>query len=227
MRRLAVGDRDQAQPRSRRPPASPSCRRRPAPRRPGVPPPPRRSARPRIGDGQAPELGPGSQASSAVPGRSMRFGVPGARPCRFTTSMLRAGHERAEFGQVTLGVMLAQVHGQVRDPAGMRLVVAQGPAPSARPTRSMTSVAVASTSARTRRARSWPPSSAVVGIGVDFVGRRRPAPSSRSAARRRRRRDGPVRAGRYHARPRRPAASCRRPRPAVPAGGDTSPGPGG
>ena len=62
-----------------------------------------------------------SQASSAVPGRSIRFGATR----RGATTWCRDGHERAELGQVALGVMLPQVHGEIRDPAGMRLVVAQ------------------------------------------------------------------------------------------------------
>jgi len=68
-----------------------------------------------------------SQASSAVPGRSMWFRVTCLR-CGLPRGTA-GGHELAELSQITFGVMLPQVHRQVRDPAGMRLVVAKRPGP--------------------------------------------------------------------------------------------------
>jgi hypothetical protein len=59
--------------------------------------------------------------------------------------------------------MLPQVHGEVRDRRECASSWLSGPAPSARPTRCMTSVAVASTSARSRRARRRPPLSRSAG----------------------------------------------------------------
>ena len=75
----------------------------------------------RVGCRQLPQLRPRvPSACSAVPGASMRFG--GGRAHHAAP---RLGHQAAELGQVALGMMLAEVDGQVGDPAGVRLVVAQ------------------------------------------------------------------------------------------------------
>ena len=80
--------------------------------------------------------------------------------------------ERADLGEITFGVVLAQVYGQVRDPARMRLVVAEraGAERAAHPQHDLGGGRFDERAHPKGPQRAAAP--AVVGVGVDFTGRR-------------------------------------------------------